>query len=378
MNLDSEYTVCNNFNTTKEPSSTAFMKCYNGDSANNFNTGLQKNTFVESKPCGQINTHMNLDSEHMVFNNFSTTKEPSVSTVLMKCYNDDSVNNLNPDLYKDTFVKPISSDESNIQHLMLQLDCDRPNEIKVRNELPNSSPHIYENVPYKYNQEAPIKIYPNIKKPPFPLPKPIIMRVNKINTIPHIKIEQYSDESAFRERKGSLQKRVTNENTEHSNERCNSELYLSMGDFRPKLNKVELERTVSDDGCRSKSLSGSYHIKGSNGCVYGSSEEIYSLNPDVYNRDVHPFIKCTKKTEDYPCFCQKKTAQNIEMVSNIRKSSSDLVYYSCENIYDSLENKEYSKQNEAKETVNQCNVVNFGVVASIKLKIMQYKQNLFK
>lgn len=78
---------------------------------------------------------------------------------------------------------------------------------------------------------------------------------------------------------------------------------------------------------RSFKSNNSSHLRGDDGCIYGSLDQlyIYALNPNALRENVHPFIKTKEDAGPVFCHCPKNT-------SKIEKASDRDVFYSCEDI----------------------------------------------
>lgn len=84
--------------------------------------------------------------------------------------------------------------------------------------------------------------------------------------------------------------------------------------------------------------SDSVHVRGDVGCLYGSLDYmyIYELNPKSIRGNEHPFIKKKEKATPMPCYCHEDLNKDVKMLQKNKckqKSGSQLVYYSCEDIY---------------------------------------------
>lgn len=86
------------------------------------------------------------------------------------------------------------------------------------------------------------------------------------------------------------------------------------------------------------------HTRGDLGCLYEPLDYsyIYELNPRTYRGNYHPFIKTKQKAKPMPCYCHEDPEREakVQRKLNGQLGGSQLVYYSCEDIYVSMKNKD--------------------------------------
>lgn len=98
----------------------------------------------------------------------------------------------------------------------------------------------------------------------------------------------------------------------------------------------------------------SFHLKGDVGCLYGSNEYlyIYEINPKTLRGNAHPFIRKKEKASPMPCYCHEDPKKEEKMFRKNKpkqSSGSQLVFYSCEDIYVPMNREDiYSSLNDLK------------------------------
>lgn len=142
-------------------------------------------------------------------------------------------------------------------------------------------------------------------------------------------------------------KTLPNNEDDCENSEGNPEDYVAMGpvgkdrqerSFSVQLNKTDL-----------------VHLRGDFGCIYESNDYsyIYEINPRAFRGNGHPFTKTKQKAKPQPCYCHEDPDREAKIQRKLNARTrpiggSQNVYYSCEDIYVSMKNKEgiYSSLND--------------------------------
>lgn len=110
-------------------------------------------------------------------------------------------------------------------------------------------------------------------------------------------------------------------------------------------NKQPLKRMSNPDYVSCQHKTDLVHLRGDVGCLYGSLDYlyIYEINPGTIRGNCHPFTKTKQKANPMPCYCHEDPDRNMKIQRKINGrglGGSQLVYYSCEEIYVPMQNKE--------------------------------------
>lgn len=121
--------------------------------------------------------------------------------------------------------------------------------------------------------------------------------------------------------------------------------------------QFEMSRRTNPDISK---LCASLHTKGDNVCMYERLDYlyVYDLNPDALRMNAHPFIRRKEKATSIPCLCPGHDGISPKINPKKDKTkdvdASQLVYYSCEDIYVHFDNnKVYSSLSDLSQIENR-------------------------
>lgn len=138
------------------------------------------------------------------------------------------------------------------------------------------------------------------------------------------------------------------------------------------VNKDHHKRMSNPDISTCQSKTDLVHLRGDMNCIYGSLDYlyIYELNPGTLRGNVHPFTRTKHKANPMPCYCHEDPDREKKIQKRIKGrglGGSQLVYYSCEDIYEPMKNNEgiYTSLNDLSGFSNRRNAENVQSLSNV-------------
>lgn len=178
-----------------------------------------------------------------------------------------------------------------------------------------------------------------------PLSDDLYMPMDKVSSLPtNIENKQNPRKKVFSD---ASEYDFAGKYCHHSkNETINDSMYVPMD----RRKQFQNRRSIPDLSKHCVSV----HTKGDHCCIYEPLDYLYhyELNPNALRNNAHPFIRTKERANSIPCICQGHDGVTPKINPKREKKkdvdASQLIYYSCEDIYVQI-TKDYCSANDSQK-----------------------------